>query len=239
MLIFRFLSTYLLEIIACWYFNIFDSQILVPCHILQHPNPHLGKNYTNSETWNAYNFTCKFSLSRCRLSPNTCQRRKKKCTFMFISILNSQPEIISISDIEVPWSILWSKSCYEKTPQMDGLDYGEEVHHSRVGGEWSNMLGYEMDSSLAGIYTLVKEFLWWRISSMNEKNDMDASMVTFFARGLLRVPSFLGNHNPAANWPLDCVSTFSSIPIVASSNLVLGWDSWPTGALLHYSLNRP
>jgi hypothetical protein len=35
-----------------------------------------------------------------------------------------------------------------------GLDYSEEdVHRSRILGEWSNMIGYEMDSSPPQFYT--------------------------------------------------------------------------------------
>ena len=37
-----------------------------------------------------------------------------------------------------------------------GLDYGEEVHWSRILGEWSNMIGYKMDSSPARLYTTAK-----------------------------------------------------------------------------------
>jgi len=34
-----------------------------------------------------------------------------------------------------------------------GLDYGEEVHRSRISGEWSNMIGYDISSSHAEVYT--------------------------------------------------------------------------------------
>ena len=34
-----------------------------------------------------------------------------------------------------------------------GLDYGEEVHKSRIIGEWSNLIGYTLGSSLVGVYT--------------------------------------------------------------------------------------
>jgi hypothetical protein len=36
------------------------------------------------------------------------------------------------------------------------LDYGEEVHWSRNLGEWSNVIGYEMGSSPAKVYTTIK-----------------------------------------------------------------------------------
>ena len=38
----------------------------------------------------------------------------------------------------------------------DALDSNEEVHQSRNFGEWSNMVGYEMGSLLAGVYTTTK-----------------------------------------------------------------------------------
>ena len=37
-----------------------------------------------------------------------------------------------------------------------GLDNVEEVHRPRTLGEWSNMSGYKMGSSLAGVYTTAK-----------------------------------------------------------------------------------
>jgi hypothetical protein len=44
-----------------------------------------------------------------------------------------------------------------------GLDYSEEdVHRSRILGEWSNMIGYEMDSSPPKFYTTpVEKFQAW------------------------------------------------------------------------------
>lgn len=39
------------------------------------------------------------------------------------------------------------------------LDYGEEVHELRILEEWSNMIGYGMGSSLAGVYSTAKAFL--------------------------------------------------------------------------------
>jgi hypothetical protein len=38
------------------------------------------------------------------------------------------------------------------------LDSNEEVHRSRVLREWSNMIGYEMGSSRATVYTMAKTF---------------------------------------------------------------------------------
>ena len=39
-----------------------------------------------------------------------------------------------------------------------GLDYIEEVHKSSILGEWSNMIGYKMGSSLLMVYTTTKSF---------------------------------------------------------------------------------
>ena len=38
------------------------------------------------------------------------------------------------------------------------LDYGE-VHITRILGEWSNMVGFEMGPSPAGVYTMAKTSL--------------------------------------------------------------------------------
>ena len=40
-----------------------------------------------------------------------------------------------------------------------GLDYNEEVHRSRILGEWSNMIGYEMGFSPDRVYTTTKTSL--------------------------------------------------------------------------------
>ena len=40
--------------------------------------------------------------------------------------------------------------------QYTGLDYGEEVHGSRILGGWSNRNGYKMGSLLVGVYTMAK-----------------------------------------------------------------------------------
>ena len=39
------------------------------------------------------------------------------------------------------------------------VDYGEKMHRSRILGEWSNMIGYKMGSSLARVYTTAKTCL--------------------------------------------------------------------------------
>ena len=40
-----------------------------------------------------------------------------------------------------------------------GLDYGEEVHRSRILGKWSNTIGYKMGSSPNGLYATVKTLM--------------------------------------------------------------------------------
>ena len=39
-----------------------------------------------------------------------------------------------------------------------GLIHNEEMHQSRILGEWSNMIGYNMGSSPAMVYTTVKTY---------------------------------------------------------------------------------
>ena len=79
--------------------------------------------------------------------------------------------------------------------QGAGLDYAQEVRWSRILGEWSKMIGYQMGSSPVGVCTMAKT------SSMKNfkherNNDMDVNMATLFAKGVLRRLSFLGNLKP-------------------------------------------
>ena len=80
---------------------------------------------------------------------------------------------------------------------------------------------------------------------------MDAKVTTIFFKGeVLWRWSFLGNLK-ALDKKIDrwrtpiwieyfyCHSIFSIIPSLASNNHVLGWNSWPTNALLHHSVKRP
>jgi hypothetical protein len=57
------------------------------------------------------------------------------------------------------------------------------------------MIGYEMGSSLAKVYTMSKASL---VKNFKDewKNDMDANMATRFARGVLWKSSFMGNLQP-------------------------------------------
>ena len=73
---------------------------------------------------------------------------------------------------------------------------------------------------------------------------------TLFRREVFQRSSFLGNLK-ASDKKLDlrrtptwikkkyCLFIFSGIPSLACNNHVLGWNSWPTGALLHRSVKRP
>ena len=54
------------------------------------------------------------------------------------------------------------------------------------------MIGYEMGSSLIGVYTMAKTFLVENFKH-KRKIDMDVNMTTLFDRGVLRRSSFLGN----------------------------------------------
>ena len=42
------------------------------------------------------------------------------------------------------------------------------------------MIGYEMGSSVAGVYTMADASLQWRTSSLDEENDMDGQHVNIF-----------------------------------------------------------
>ena len=76
------------------------------------------------------------------------------------------------------------------------LDYNEEVHQSIILGGWSNMIGSEN-----GFFTS-QGTLWPKTSPVENfkygwKIDMVANKATFFARGVLKRSSFLGNLKPS------------------------------------------
>ena len=76
-----------------------------------------------------------------------------------------------------------------------GLDNGEEVHWSRILGEWSNMGGYKMGSSPAGVYTTAKSSL---VKNFKDgwKNDMASHTGTSLSYSLcinMRHRFFLGD----------------------------------------------
>ena len=90
----------------------------------------------------------------------------------------------------------WEMETRLGTSLRADLDYGEEVQQSRTLGEWANLIGYKMGSSLAKVYTLTKISMvenfkhGWKI-------DMVVNMPTLFAKEVLWKSSFLGNLKPS------------------------------------------
>ena len=81
------------------------------------------------------------------------------------------------------------------------------------------------------------------------QNNMVVNMATLFARGILRRSSFLDNlkssdkqlglrRTPTWDIFFYCFSILDAIPAVASTKLVLDWNSWSTNTLLHHCVNR-
>ena len=56
------------------------------------------------------------------------------------------------------------------------LDYGEEVHLSRISRQWSNMIGHKMGSSWAGVYTTMVKTSPVENFEPGWKNDMVINM---------------------------------------------------------------
>ena len=78
---------------------------------------------------------------------------------------------------------------------MANLDCGEEVHRSRILGEWSNMTSYKMFVPKDEAYTTamtspVENF------KHGWKYDMGVNLATLFTKGILWRSSFLGNFKP-------------------------------------------
>ena len=83
------------------------------------------------------------------------------------------------------------------------------------------------------------------------KNDATIDMLTLGVRAVLWRSSFSGNLKPRTrnvasrelrfkgHIYIYIYSILSTIPTVASNNLVLGWNCWLTSALLHHSVNQP
>ena len=100
----------------------------------------------------------------------------------------------------------------------------------------------------AKVYTTTKTLM-----VENFKHGCQHNNIFFATMGALQRSSFGGNLKPSDK-KLDlqktwnsrhskkiknyCLSILSVTPTVASNNLVLGWNSWPTGILLHCSWNR-
>ena len=83
------------------------------------------------------------------------------------------------------------------------------------------------------------------------KNDMVVNMATFLAWGLLYKSNFLNNlkssykklglleNSNLRHFFFKKKTILSTILTIASNNLILDCNSWPTGAHLHHSLNWP
>ena len=108
-----------------------------------------------------------------------------------------------------------------------------------------------MGSSPVRVYTMAKTF-WWKNfkNGWKKLNDMVSQHIDTFCFGssmkvkFLEQPQTLGQEtwlleNPNLRHSFNCFPILSAIPTVASNNLVLGWNSWPSGALLRCSLNWP
>ena len=129
------------------------------------------------------------------------------------------------------------------------LHYSGEVHRSCILGEFQNLVGQEQHLCPVVVYTTTKSPLVEKIVH-GWKNDMDANVATFFFEGdspevkFLGYPQSLGQETwPPENSNSNRISyrlfIFSGIPSLASNNHVLGWNSWPTGALVHHSVKLP
>ena len=61
------------------------------------------------------------------------------------------------------------------------MGYSEEVHWSRSLGEWSNIVGYEMEILMVGVYTTAKTFAVENFKH-GRNHDMVVNMTTLLAR---------------------------------------------------------
>ena len=112
------------------------------------------------------------------------------------------------------------------------LDYGEEMHMSRILGKWSNMIGYEMGSSTARVYTMAKtspmknfKHGWKNWHGCQHGNTFCYGE---FSRGQVSWPTSKPHIRNLTSRELQLLrhlfiyfSILSTIPIVASNNLVL------------------
>ena len=110
-----------------------------------------------------------------------------------------------------------------------------------------------------GLYTgqgllYCQSFSGGELQARGWKHDTNAIMATLFVSGILQRPSFLDNLKwldkkldlqQTSTWDMFVLGVFflfisilSAIPTVASNNLVLGKNSWPTSALLHRRPNQ-
>ena len=61
--------------------------------------------------------------------------------------------------LKLQWSQAFSLVC--EVALKAGLDYNDKVHHSRILGEWSNMIDYKMGSSTSRVYIIINNFRGW------------------------------------------------------------------------------
>ena len=122
------------------------------------------------------------------------------------------------------------------------------MHWSSIWEEWSNMIGYEMGSSPAGVYTMAKT---WRTSRMDENMTWLSTWHDVLLGGLLQRSSMSGNlkpldkklglcKTPTRDFYVLFVLFFpSSPPYQVLPQIALSWGNFfgPIGALLHCSLN--
>ena len=124
----------------------------------------------------------------------------------------------------------------------------KESHPSR---EWSNTIGYKMgSSSTTRVYTTTKVSRW-RASSMDVKiwhgcqhgntfllGEFYGGQVSWTTSNPRTIKLAFGELQLEAFFFLVFLFLHLvqyTIPTVASNSVVLGWNPWPTGALLHKS----
>jgi hypothetical protein len=103
----------------------------------------------------------------------------------------------------------WLRNGFFTDRRFAGLDYGEKVHWSRILGEWSNMIGYKMGSSLTGVCAMAKTS---PVENFKHRwrNVMVVHMATFFAKGVLQWSIFFSILKPSdKKFGLQSISTWS------------------------------
>ena len=122
-----------------------------------------------------------------------------------------------------------------------GLHYGGEVHQSCKKGHFLIVIGRKCNSWPVGVYTRWRKQWWWTFSWMIKWHGhlrggtfwSWASSEEFLVRpqeageAQLNKKYFIAFNSSLAHPPFD------------SYNHVLAKHSWPTGDLLHRSVNRP
>ena len=130
-----------------------------------------------------------------------------------------------------------------------GLHYGGEVHRSWKKGRFSIVISRECNSWPVGVYTRWRKQWWWTFL-MDDKMTWPSTWRHFlelgFSGGRVPCPASGGQTRNSSseeaqlnkNYSIafNCSPAHSSF---ASNNHVLAKHSWPTGGLLHRSVNRP